>query len=43
MYYLNKNDQIFKMYNKLLFYKWIYDYNGARYMYIKYKVSTKKN
>ena len=23
--------------------KWIYDYNDARYMYIKYKDSTKKN
>jgi len=29
-----------KYYN-LLFFKWIYDYNDARYMYIKYIDSTK--
>ena len=39
--YLNKNDQIFKI-SQLTILKWIYDYNDARYMYIKYKDSTKK-
>ena len=30
-------------YHNLLSLKWIYDYNDARYMYVKYKDSTKKN
>ena len=42
MYYLYENDQYLK-YHNLQFYKWIYDNNDARYMYIKYKDSTKKN
>jgi len=41
MYYFNKNDQIFKI-SQLTILKWIYDYNDARYMYIKYKDSTKQ-
>ena len=42
MYKLNKNDQIFKI-SQLTILKWIFDYNDAIYMYIKYKDSTKKN
>ena len=33
----------FLKYHNLQFKKWIFDYNDARYMYIKYKDSTKKN
>ena len=42
MYKLNINHQILKI-SQLTILKWIFDYNDARYMYIKYKDSTKKN
>ena len=41
--YLNKNDQIFKISQLTILKMEIFDYNDARYMYIKYKDSTKKN